>query len=106
MAAAPARPARTHQGGHAPARPWAATAARLASSGPVTPDEASGPPPDRDPVHVAAWWHGLSPAQRRTLLDRHPELVGDLDGVPATDRDVANRVRLARLLADPGTPHR
>ncbi|OLE28064.1 MAG: hypothetical protein AUG44_08485 [Actinobacteria bacterium 13_1_20CM_3_71_11] len=84
----------------------AATAARLASSGPVTPDEASGPPPDRDPVHVAAWWHGLSPAQRRTLLDRHPELVGDLDGVPATDRDVANRVRLARLLADPGTPHR
>jgi hypothetical protein len=81
-------------------------AARLGPFSPSVPGPAPGVPTSRDPVHVADWWHGLSPAQRRALIDDRPALVGNLDGVPAADRDLANRATLTRLLADPGTPHR
>lgn len=52
-------------------------------------------PPTTGPAAVALWWTALTPAQRRWLIDREPELVGGLDGVPAADRDLANRDRLA-----------
>jgi uncharacterized protein YukE len=84
----------------------AATAARLAEFGPAAPVAPPCVPPGRDPAGVAAWWRGLSPAQRRTLIVDRSELVGSLDGVPAADRDAANRARLTALLADPLTPHR
>jgi hypothetical protein len=89
------------------ARSDAASVARLAELGPAGPTEPPGPPPpDRTPSHVATWWHGLSAAQRRWLVEHRSDLVGNLDGVPAADRDPANRERLAALLADPYARHR
>ena len=89
----------------------AATAARLRLLGSTLPgrtDPPSGadPPSGGDPDTVAGWWQGLTPAQRRWLLDERPELIGNLDGVPADARDLANRARLTRLLADPAARHR
>jgi hypothetical protein len=56
-------------------------------------------------VTVADWWRGRSDAERRWLVEERPELIGGLDGVPAVDRDLANRIRLTRLLADPHGRH-
>jgi hypothetical protein len=88
----------------------AATAARLRAlhpaPGPITTRGTGTPPPDTDPDTVARWWQGLSPAQRRWLIEERPESIGNLDGVPADARDLANRARLARLLADPAARHR
>jgi hypothetical protein len=81
-------------------------AVRLGSFAPAAPVGTAPSPPGGAPATVNAWWNGLPPAQRRALVDDRPELVGNLDGVPAVDRDLANRARLTRLLADPGTPHR
>lgn len=44
-----------------------------------------------DPVAVAAWWRGLSAAERQALLAEFPALLGNLGGIPARDRDAANR---------------
>ncbi|MEV8094229.1 alpha/beta hydrolase [Kitasatospora sp. NPDC085879] len=59
------------------------------------------PPPGAGPVQVAAWWRGLAPGAREALLQGRPELVGALDGLPARDRDRANRLQLSRLLEHP-----
>lgn len=48
-----------------------------------------------DPRTVNQWWQGLTGPQREALLLEHPELIGNLDGIPAVDRDRANRVVLA-----------
>ncbi len=49
-----------------------------------------------DPVEVAAWWASLSPAEQDQLIADCPRRLGNLDGLPAAVRDVANR----RVLAD------
>lgn len=49
-----------------------------------------------DPVALAAWWQGLSRAEQEALTTEHPELVGNADGLPVTDRDEANRAALGR----------
>ncbi|MFG6192512.1 alpha/beta hydrolase [Nonomuraea sp. JJY05] len=46
-------------------------------------------------ARVSAWWQLLDPAARRWLIDAAPQLVGSLNGVPATTRDTANRAYLA-----------
>jgi uncharacterized protein YukE len=51
------------------------------------------------PAVVLAWWRGLTRAQRQAVLVAAPGAVGNLDGVPAADRDEANRLRLSRDLA-------
>ena len=53
----------------------------------------------RSPLAVRAWWRALSPAERACAIRDHPEIVGWLDGVPAADRDLANRAALATQLA-------
>ncbi|WP_344078688.1 alpha/beta hydrolase [Luedemannella helvata] len=50
------------------------------------------------PTTVRAWWAGLTADQRVWLVANRPGDVGGLDGVPAADRDAANRVRLAAAL--------
>ncbi|XVU26290.1 alpha/beta hydrolase [Actinoplanes sp. CA-054009] len=52
------------------------------------------------PAEVHKWWAGLPPAQRHWLLVAEPGLVAGLDGVPAADRDVANRLLLDNRRAD------
>ncbi|MEV6970819.1 alpha/beta hydrolase [Hamadaea sp. NPDC051192] len=58
------------------------------------------PPPGSSPQRVADWWKGLSDQQRQLYLDAYPQLVGNLDGLPATDRDSANRLTLRSHLAE------
>ncbi|APU12967.1 alpha/beta hydrolase [Actinoalloteichus fjordicus] len=53
-----------------------------------------GPPEDADPAANAGWWDSLSEAERADLLANSPELIGNLDGLPAAVRDEANRARL------------
>ncbi|MDN5743925.1 MAG: hypothetical protein L0H31_02255, partial [Nocardioidaceae bacterium] len=47
-----------------------------------------------DPIALAAWWRTLSRAQKQALLTEHPHLVGNAGGIPAGDRDEANRAAL------------
>jgi hypothetical protein len=50
----------------------------------------------RPPQEVHAWWESLTPEQQEQVLADYPALAGGLDGVPATDRDTANRTVLDR----------
>ncbi|GAB3993307.1 hypothetical protein GCM10029992_04620 [Glycomyces albus] len=63
---------------------------------------------DMSPEQVNQWWEDLSDAERAALIDRHPEWVGPVDGIPADDRDAAGRAwlddRIERL--EPGDPAR
>jgi Alpha/beta hydrolase len=52
-----------------------------------------------DPRQVNDWWKGLTQQQRDWLVANRPELVGNLDGVPAADRDRANRIVLSSTKA-------
>ena len=62
--------------------------------GKVTP---TVPARGSDPAAVKRWWAGLSDDQRTSLLATDPAEVGALDGVPAADRDIANRAVLSDL---------
>lgn len=42
-------------------------------------------------VDVAAWWEGASTSGRGVLRSVAPELIGNLEGLPYTARDLANR---------------
>ncbi|WP_127784403.1 alpha/beta hydrolase [Rhodococcus sp. X156] len=53
------------------------------------------PPEDGSPAENASWWDSLTPAQQQDYLSNHPDVVGNMDGVPAEVRDEANRARLA-----------
>jgi hypothetical protein len=45
----------------------------------------------RRPTDVNAWWTSLTAEQQQQVLRDYPQQVGWLDGVPADDRDAANR---------------
>lgn len=51
-----------------------------------------------DPDAVNHWWNRLSPAEREALNISDPDLVGNTNGIPAGDRDDANRTSLERDL--------
>jgi len=52
------------------------------------------PPACAEPATVRRWWDRLGPAQQRWLVQHEPDVVGRLDGVPASARDQANRLLL------------
>jgi Alpha/beta hydrolase len=54
----------------------------------------------RRAADVHAWWQGLSPEQQEQVLRDFPDLIGWLNGLPATDRDRANRSTLDNQLVD------
>ncbi len=50
------------------------------------------------PTEAAAWWGALTGAERRKLIKNHPEAIGNLDGLPGSVRDEANRIILRTIL--------
>lgn len=50
----------------------------------------------RPPAQVREWWETLTPQQQEQAIQDMPDLIGWLDGVPAPDRDTANRLQLDR----------
>jgi len=46
------------------------------------------------PAAIKKWWDSLSENERELLKNEYPDKVGALDGVPAVDRDDANRILL------------
>jgi hypothetical protein len=48
-----------------------------------------------EPTAVRTWWESLTAAQRAELVMTVPELLGNRDGIPVADRDIANRTMLA-----------
>ncbi|MFI1223126.1 MULTISPECIES: alpha/beta hydrolase [unclassified Streptomyces] len=61
---------------------------------------AEGIPQDKDPADRKKWWDGLTEEQREEYLKVAPDLIGDLDGIPAMARDEANRNYLPVLIDD------
>ncbi len=55
-------------------------------------------PADKSPAERKKWWDGLTDEQREEYLEVAPDLVGGLDGIPATARDEANRTYLPILM--------
>ena len=55
----------------------------------------ASPPKRGSPAANATWWRSLSPQQQEQVIKRHPDWIGNRDGVAFTARDQANRVLLA-----------
>lgn len=58
----------------------------------------SGIPYGASPAERGAWWAGLTDEQREEYLAVYPDLIGNLDGIPALVRDTANRDNLQLLI--------
>lgn len=56
------------------------------------------PPPGASPSDNAAWWNTLSDVAKQWIINNQPELIGNLNGIPAAARSAANleRVNLER----------
>lgn len=52
------------------------------------------PPVNGTVTQNAAWWRSLSSKEKWLITEFRPEWVGNLDGIPASDRNQANRRRL------------
>ncbi|MBL1100065.1 alpha/beta hydrolase [Streptomyces coffeae] len=66
-------------------------------------------PATASPAHIARFFAGLTDVQRRALVIRHPQVVGNLDGAPLALRYEANAraIRATRdkeRAADPDSP--
>lgn len=62
----------------------------------------SVPPLGSDPRQNKDFWEKLSPEKRKELAQALPSLVGNLEGIPYSDRIPANSDALGRVLAQPG----
>ncbi|GAA2517071.1 alpha/beta hydrolase [Streptomyces gobitricini] len=56
-------------------------------------------PLDKSPAERKEWWDKLSDEQRQEFLASYPDVLGNLDGIPALVRDEANRENLDLLIA-------
>ncbi|PWD50693.1 hypothetical protein C8046_08540 [Serinibacter arcticus] len=54
------------------------------------------PGANASPAANAAWWDSLTPAEKDAMSEIHPDLIGNLDGLPAAVRDDANRFALEK----------
>ncbi|MGA9376211.1 MAG: alpha/beta hydrolase [Mycobacterium sp.] len=65
---------------------------------PPKPDiEDLKPPEAATDTEINQWWDELRPDEQQRLIAERPEWIGNLDGVPGTARDLANRNRLETL---------
>ncbi|MCO8275748.1 alpha/beta hydrolase family protein [Actinoplanes sp. TRM 88003] len=68
---------------------------------PPQPPPGSGRPDcTTSPAEVHRWWSGLATEERNWLLATEAAWLAGLDGLPAADRDIANRLRLDDLRAE------
>lgn len=56
-------------------------------------------PLDKSPAEINEWWGNLSDEERDEYKRAFPEIIGNLDGIPAVVRDEANRENLPLLIA-------
>ncbi len=61
---------------------------------------ANEPQPNWSPTEVASWWNALNTDERKTITEKHPDWIGNLDGIDGFSRDKANRMRLESMIAD------
>lgn len=53
------------------------------------------------PEAVAGWWHSLDPKWRAAYVEAVPGVIGNLPGVPYTDRNTANLISLNKAAKNP-----
>ena len=53
------------------------------------------PNPNWTPSQVNDWWTSLTDAQRQHIIDKHPAWIGNVNGIPSSDRHKANMAWLA-----------
>ena len=58
------------------------------------------PNPKWTPSQVNDWWTSLTDAQRENIITKHPSWIGNLDGIPMTERHRANLVWLPIMQAE------
>ncbi|MDQ1727725.1 MAG: hypothetical protein QOK14_1770 [Frankiaceae bacterium] len=58
------------------------------------------PPTGTSPDEVATWWAAQDDDTQTALIAAHPDQLGNLDGLPPEVRDRANRLSLARHIAE------
>ncbi|MFF9350710.1 alpha/beta hydrolase [Streptomyces sp. NPDC014734] len=56
-------------------------------------------PTSASPADRTKWWNGLTQEQRDQYVDLSSDKIGYLDGIPAADRDRANRKNLPELIS-------
>ncbi len=56
-------------------------------------------PLDKSPADRKEWWDSLTDEEREEFRIAFPEVIGNLDGIPAVVRDEANRENLPLLIA-------
>ncbi|WP_372351500.1 alpha/beta hydrolase [Streptomyces sp. KL116D] len=54
---------------------------------------------DKSPAERKEWWDHLSKEERQEYIASFPDVIGNLDGIPATARDEANRESLPLVIA-------
>ncbi|MER6607254.1 alpha/beta hydrolase [Streptomyces sp. NPDC000927] len=54
---------------------------------------------DKSPAERKEWWDHLDKEQREEYTTSFPDVIGNLDGIPATARDTANRESLPLIIA-------
>ncbi len=57
-------------------------------------------PQDKSPAERKAWWDGLSKEQREEYVAVYPNIIGNLDGIPANVRHEANLENLNLLIGE------
>ena len=55
------------------------------------------PPPGASAQEVASWWSSLSDDDKQWMIEQHPDVIGNLEGVDYTSRNQVNRIMLPRL---------
>lgn len=55
------------------------------------------PPDGATAQEVASWWSSLSDDDKQWMINQHPDVIGNLEGVDYTSRNKANRIMLPRL---------
>ena len=52
------------------------------------------PPAGASAQEVASWWSALSDDDKQWMINQHPDVIGNLEGVDYTSRNQANRIML------------